>query len=246
MVELNTRSSEARKLRPVTKTSWITTNPDPNGVRRSRSIKHKHLVPRRRTDKSIRRRSHAASVARARELWEQGTLTHAHTVSGTNRSHKGDAKVGSTLLKTRSESKSVALAISPVTVGNGEVGLSSAREEVVRPEVLDALLLRMLTLILRVRARDENLSVAEEDSFGVVHAGDSGVGEDGHALAKRLLGVIHDCVQVGIVSETEATAADLGSAEDEVAAIGESDHVGHDSLGGLRLLVCDIEEVRRW
>jgi hypothetical protein len=202
-------------------------------VRGSRSIEHKHLVPRRRADEGIRRSCHGARLATAGELREQGALTHADTVSSTNRGHEGDTHVGSALLKVRGESEGVALTIGPITVSEGEVGLSGTREQVIGPEVLDALLLRMLALILRVRTRDENLSVAEENSFRMVHAGDGGVGKDCHALTERLLGVVHDSVEVGVVSKTETTTSDLGATKDEVATVRESDHVGHDTLGGL-------------
>jgi hypothetical protein len=154
-------------------------------------------------------------------------------VSSTNRGHERDTHVGRTLLQIRGESESVALTIDPITVCEGEVGLSSTRKQIIGPEVLDTLLLRMLALILRVRTGDENLSVAEEYSFRMVHAGDGGVGKDGHALTERLLGVVHDRVEVRIVSETETTTTDLCAAEDEVATVREGDHVGHDTLGGL-------------
>jgi hypothetical protein len=71
----------------------------------------------------------------------------------------------------------------------------------------------------------------------VVQASNGGVGEDSHTVTKGLRRVVHDSVEVGVVGETETTTTDLGTTEDEVAAIRKSDHVGHDSLGGLEKLV---------
>ena len=60
IVESHSWRSESRKLRPFTKTAWVASNSDPDGVRRSRTVKNKHLVPRRRADKSIGRCSNSA------------------------------------------------------------------------------------------------------------------------------------------------------------------------------------------
>jgi hypothetical protein len=67
-------------LWPLSKTTRVTTNPDPLGHTRRRSVQDEHLVPARRSNLRIRGSLNRTRASTAREGREERSLTHAVTV----------------------------------------------------------------------------------------------------------------------------------------------------------------------
>ena len=123
------------------------------------------------------------------------------------------------------------MAVGPIAVGDGVAGSGGAVEEVGRGESLDAVFLGVLA-VLGVGAGDHDAAVLHEEGFRVVEARDDGGGEDGHAGADGLGGVVEDGAEVGQGGEPEAGDALLGAVEDQVGAVGQGGDAGHDAPRG--------------
>jgi len=196
----------------------------------ARAVERKHLVPSGRADVRVRRRLHGAAVARAGEGREERALAHGVAVRGAADAHDGDARDGA----GRRVREGVRAAVSPVRVGgcHGDGRAHGVAHEVGGHEDLDAVFLGVAR-VLGVGAGDEDAAIVEEDGLRVVHACNGGVGHDGEAVVDGLGGVIEDGVQVGVGGETEAGDTLVGAVDDEVGAVWQGCHAGHDAPRGL-------------
>ena len=79
----------------------------------------------------------------------------------------------------------------------------------------------------RIRARDHDRAVEEEQGDGMVQARDRGCGTRCPALAELVGGVVDQGVVCGIGTEAEALCAAVAAAEEDDSAVGEEDTFDH-------------------
>ena len=176
----------------------------------------------------IRRRRNRTRITRARNGGKQDALTHAITMGAGFGPEERHAEISGA---AGSNGNGDASAVRPVFIRDGEIRLRQAGEEIRRDENLDAVFLRV-DLILGVGAGDEDATVLHDDGFGVVEAGDDGVCHDGDAGADGLRGIVEEGVEVWGGGEAEAGLALMGAVEDEISAVGQGGHAGHDAGRG--------------
>ena len=169
-----------------------------------------------------------AGISPARDGREEDALAHAIPVGAGLGADEGDLDVVRAAGGNGDGDRS---AIIPILIRDREGRLRQARKEVGGDEDLDAVFLWVFP-VLRVGAGDEDAAVLEEDSLGVVEAGDDGVGHDGEARADRESGIIENGVEVGVGGEAEAGHALARAVEDEEGAVCEGGDAGQDALGG--------------
>ena len=87
MKPLETRKGEPRKVRPVTELRGVTSDADPLGDRRGRTIQDEQHVPSWRRNTGVGGRDNAASVATAGEGREDCACSESVSV-GTRSSYK--------------------------------------------------------------------------------------------------------------------------------------------------------------
>jgi len=150
---------------------------------------------------------------------EESALTHGVTVGGRDGCHHGGLD-GAEGAGGDVGCDWDGASISPVLVVDCEGWGGSGGECVWWVEDLDSVFFWVNT-VLRIGSRDEDTSVWEEDSFGVVETSDDGSGHDGHALVDWLGWVIEDGIVVGVLGETESSDTFLCSVEDQVGSVGK-------------------------